>query len=86
MDFLFFHAEFSASMGDKLIVFNKRASVEKELNSLACRQLVLAVVLVDTGLATTEECLIADCFPTLDESLVGSSVEVHFFSLDQHLV
>jgi len=87
VDLLLLHSEVIASVGDKLIVFHEAAGVEEQLNTLARRQFVLTVVLVNARLTATEERLAADILPALDESLVHRiSIEVHFFSLDEHLV
>jgi len=47
------HVKLRASVSDKLIVLDKRASVEKQFNTFSCGEFVLRVVLINTGLAST---------------------------------
>lgn len=56
-------------MSDQLIVFYEGANVKQKFDSLSGSQLVLLVMFVDPGLTTTEECLLLDVVPSLDEGL-----------------
>ena len=69
MYLLLLHAEIIASMSYQLIVLNKSALVEKQLYTLASCQFMIAMLLVNSGLAATKQSLLLDLVETFNESL-----------------
>ena len=55
MDLLLLHPEIVAAVGDQLIVFYKRTFVEEQFHTLASSQFVVGMLLVDSGLASSEQ-------------------------------
>ena len=56
-------------MSHKLVVLNEGTLVKEELDTLTRRQLVVRVLLINTGLTTAHECLLLDAVESLRESL-----------------
>ena len=72
-----------AAVSYELIVFYKRASVEKQLNAFTSSKFVLLVLFIDSCLAAAEESLLAEGIPALDEGLTGLDGEVGSLILEQ---
>ena len=69
MDLLFLHAEIIASMSYQLIVLNKSTLVEKQLDTLASCQFMIAMLLVNSSLASAKQSLLLDLVETFNECL-----------------
>ena len=69
MDLLLLHAEIIATMSYQLIVLNKSSLVEKQLDTLASCQFMIAMLLVNSGLASTKQSLLLDLVETFNECL-----------------
>ena len=69
MDLLLLHAKIIASMSYQLIVLNKSTLVEKQLDALASCQFMIAMLLVNSCLASTKQSLLLDLVETFNECL-----------------
>ena len=69
MDLLLLHPEIVAAVSDQLIVFYKRTFVEEQFHTLASSQFVVGMLLVDSGLASSEQGLFLYLVEAFHESL-----------------
>lgn len=87
IELLLVHTELAAPVGHKLVVLNETALIKQKLDTFSRREFVLRVVLVDTVLTATEDSLLFDVVPALDEGLglLGLSSEVESLPLDEQI-
>ena len=69
MDLLLLHPEIVAAVSDQLIVFYKRTFVEEQFHTLTSSQFVVGMLLVDSGLASSEQGLFLYLVEAFHESL-----------------
>ena len=69
MDLLLLHPKVVAAVSDQLIVFYKRTSVKEQFHALASSQFMVGMLLVDSGLAATEQGLLLYLVEAFHEGL-----------------
>ena len=65
-----------ASVGDQLVIFDKTALIKEQIYALACSQLMISMLFIDTGLAAADERLLFDFVETLSESFSTAGAEI----------